>query len=971
MAARFALAGGDTSQAHAYWNEACRLMTAYGWHKDITIYEVLDPLPNLIAADPARARARLAQVQPACERVVLHTDRKSVRAAWTQWWTFLAKADPAALTRLAVPALLKRSGHVNDLYNGALEDLWRSWYQLADPIVASALRLALPMPLDDTDPAMAQRLADVADDSGTDLPGRLLTLVLARADERPLHHPASNSDEMIADDNTRVETLNTIAARIHAPQIGTTPPPAPWQAEQTRPARVRQPKSLDISRYSVAGFPRGAVGLARAIRTWRQRPYEPTSQDWSPERFANVIGYRLVELAESGNEQDATTALHSLAGALDTLDRSHLLNSLGEGLERHGQHRLAAVALTLAWTRARGNGGWMNFGGQTELDSLRRATQLDAKAAWATVAIEVTLVVAGSHHGSHGVSQALIHAAAAGGLAIKTPALDAAFAAWDEAHAVIAHRTPRMAEEDDPDERYTPPPRSETKNPTGEINTIFGEAIIGTMAHPGQENRRRALLAFEIVLLHRPDVMFAALAATLSALNEPALLSWLLKVIEDADTVTPTVGEHCQDALQHHANGPHLTVRALASRLLGSPSAPPVTAPDPALLDSRTLWRPNGNKPINDEAAGLVDALAGYRLTAAEDLLPHLTDAVVTRVEAAMADPDLMKAIGKEAQDLADTTHRRWADAFTGRHALVEDAVQRVAAGGRAALLAAGNPPADPAAWEYKLANLLVNDPWLPLAIERTRQPRPSVDMPPGSGDPIWVQARHAAPTARPGRPPNADLVITVASPPLESCDTVWAGRFRHWRMIASAEERVVLPVWPEQSDLLRRAGRDRALGLRQPDDNAGLNSRPFANESADTWFTPTPPLLDPVRPNTSLSLIGMDLDGDFSADMPYDLGVHSPLLVPTVLLKLILGLQPADEPFVLHDETGPALAMITWRSHYETSEYHLPWPRTSGTALLASPEAFNKLHAWGQGGLVIREIVHGDGSLAESEPKR
>jgi hypothetical protein len=88
-----------------------------------------------------------------------------------------------------------------------------------------------------------------------------------------------------------------------------------------------------------------------------------------------------------------------------------------------------------------------------------------------------------------------------------------------------------------------------------------------------------------------------------------------------------------------------------------------------------------------------------------------------------MAEPDLIKIIDDEARELADTNHRRWADAFTGRDALVEDAVQRAAAGGRAALLAAGRPPADSAAWEYALAGLLLNDPSLPLAIERTRQP--------------------------------------------------------------------------------------------------------------------------------------------------------------------------------------------------------------------------------------------------------
>ena len=97
----------------------------------------------------------------------------------------------------------------------------------------------------------------------------------------------------------------------------------------------------------------------------------------------------------------------------------------------------------------------MTFGGETELDSLRHATRLDADTAWAIVVSEVTLVVAGSHHGSYGVSQALIHASLAGGITTAAPPPDLAFAAWDEAHAVIALRTPRMADEDDPDEPYT------------------------------------------------------------------------------------------------------------------------------------------------------------------------------------------------------------------------------------------------------------------------------------------------------------------------------------------------------------------------------------------------------------------------------------------------------------------------------------------------------------------------------------
>ena len=254
-----------------------------------------------------------------------------------------------------------------------------------------------------------------------------------------------------------------------------------------------------------------------------------------------------------------------------------LLTSLGGGLEAHGQASLAAAAFSLAWTRTRGNGGWMTFGGETELDSLRHATRLDADTAWATVASEVTRIVAGSR-GSYGISQALIHASLVNGLTTQGAPHDAAFAAWDQAHSVIALRTPRMADEDDPDEPYAPP-QELVANTTGEIDVVFSEAVIGATAHPGQENRRRALLALEILLTHRPEAVAKALAATLPALDEPALLSWLLKVAADADAARPPVADLCHPVLQGHPTGPHLTARALDSRPLAHRAPPPPRAP--------------------------------------------------------------------------------------------------------------------------------------------------------------------------------------------------------------------------------------------------------------------------------------------------------------------------------------------------------------------------------------------------------
>ena len=68
VAARLALTADDRTEAQRHWTDACRLLIAYGWHKDITIYELLDPLPSLITVDPARVRVAVAKLQPLCER---------------------------------------------------------------------------------------------------------------------------------------------------------------------------------------------------------------------------------------------------------------------------------------------------------------------------------------------------------------------------------------------------------------------------------------------------------------------------------------------------------------------------------------------------------------------------------------------------------------------------------------------------------------------------------------------------------------------------------------------------------------------------------------------------------------------------------------------------------------------------------------------------------------------------------------
>jgi hypothetical protein len=794
-----------------------------------------------------------------------------------------------------------------------------------------------------------------------DLPGKLLNLLLARADERSLKE--SDTDETEAHRTAeRVEAFNAIAARVNAPQI------AIGQADRPRDTSRPSSEPPQPNDWVRASLPEGPAGIARAIRIWRQRPYTSTDSASDVDRFANAIGYRLVELADAGDESGAVAALHALAASTTHTKSDALLGFLGCGLERLGRSRLAAVTLALAWTSARGQGGWLAFGGQTELDSLRRASVLDPDTALATVTSEVSRV-AGGRGTTYGVIPALIVALIEGALVAGAEPLDTAFAAWDEAHAVIATRTPRMGDDDDPDEPYLPEALAHEATAPASIDLVFAKAIIGTLAHPGQESRRRALLSLTILLATEPDTAAAALGESLPSLTEPAVLSWLLKIVDDAaEPARRAIARACHDTLEALARGPHLTVRALAAHLLGQQAPePPMTTPNPSLLHAGDeLWLPDGAGTPNSDAAAMVAMLAGERLTAAEAVLPFLGTAVTARIEQTLAEPGVAQAIDQEHQELSDRTHRRWADAFTGRPSLLEDILQRTAAGGRASLVAAGMPPADPAAWEYDLARLLVNDPALPLAIEATRRPRINVPPPPGPGDPSWsnVQPEWQPLTTRTAR---AVLVITSLIAPPESCAVLESGLFQGWRVLAVSEEHSFDGPGSARHPL-RVATRSQAVELRLPDDRTGLGSQPFAAGHFSDWLLAAPPQPPARVPHHSGPLIAMDTEGVGNSldDARLGLGVHQPLLAPTSLLRAALGLR-SDGHLVLYDDHGPALALITWRSHYQMG-YHLPWPRRLGSALVVSPSAFERLLSWGEGYLSLRKVIKGSPTFTKPE---
>jgi hypothetical protein len=691
------------------------------------------------------------------------------------------------------------------------------------------------------------------------------------------------------------------------------------------------------------------------------------------DRYASMVGYRLIELADSGRGDEASAVLDTLCGPSDYPEGTRLMSALAEGFERHGRTALAARAHALTWTRNRGGGGWLSFGGKTALENLRRATALDATATVGVIADEAERAVATYRYGTNGITQALIFAFASAALHVPSAKpLDVAFSIWDEACAVIEHRAPRTDASDDPDQPYTPPDPDSGSQLVGDLDAAFALATIGGLGHAWREAKRRSFLAVQALIVMRPTVAAPAIATALASLSDPATLTWLLCLLEHHTEAREAIVVRCTPQLQTLAQGPHLAIRATARRLLPADSTPSQLGPsDASLLESTSPLIVTEPQSVNrDELAErLVSEVAGARLLEAEPLLPGLADAVLTRVRRELHAEKYTARLDAQRRAYFDRVDREYPDAYLAPEQTTEEALQRTAAGGRAARLAAAMPIGDPASWEDRLADAIAEDPRLPLELEATRHPRPPIPPPPGPEHPYWEAIATAAQGSPSGFPAltgaklhGTSLAATTSVAAATSVPTQIGGPYDGWRIIAAAEGCHYSRAYPARG--YHTAIRYAAIEIRADGDHAALDVPPFAEENIRTWKTASPsgqvaPPLADTQP-----LLGIDRDLAAAGDAASGLGLPAAVLTPTAALITSSHLHPGPL-MTMADTAGPCIALIIWRTCYKRSRYHLARPCMTGCAVVLRPDLLAQLSEYARAPLSFREYISGDRELA------
>ncbi|GAA2476591.1 hypothetical protein GCM10010422_20310 [Streptomyces graminearus] len=594
--ARLSLACGDPDEAQRCWERAARYMSAYGGHKDITIDELLDPLPQLVQADPVQARVRLACTQPLVYLVAERTDGRGTAGTPQEWWRLLARLDPRAAAQLAAQVLLTEPGLPDARVDAAHQQLLAMQADSADPVVLAALRIAAGSRGRrlDTDIALLGRLADLpGDDAAHAL--RLLP-VLANAitstyDDQTLIHASHLAGD-----------APTPALRAAAQRLGGEGGPS-WAPRSPVPSKASRNSSGFKGRYPTGAYlhaqqrpllPVGAAGMLAAVRDCSSKAYDdPPGPRWSADALANAIGWRLVEITERQGSDAAAQLLHRIAQEMNASGPVAVLADVAAGLHLRQNIApdvfgpLAATAGMLAYTTIRGGGGWRCFAGNDRLELWQQAYTADAAVAGQDLAGQVANAVANpSYSRTIGVSQALVSAFAIQPPDDSRPPAADALACWDAAYEVIAHRLPGDAHLGD--DAYHPVPEPATQQ---DIDAALCQLALATVALPERGDKRRALLAATVLLAGRPRQTQAALAHVLSFDLGAGPLTWLLTVLHSHLPDGP-LDAALHEQLVALCSSDMLSVRVEASAVLTraghQPPFPPATAAHRALAHTIT-----------------------------------------------------------------------------------------------------------------------------------------------------------------------------------------------------------------------------------------------------------------------------------------------------------------------------------------------------------------------------------------------
>lgn len=474
-------------EAASSWRRATQFLAAYGHHKDITIFELLESAPVLAGSGRAEALEAIASTQTMTEALLDHTDGRATGNAINVWFRAVADID----VTLGIQLLAQARHGTRDAFGRYLEEAFEMCLSrvadLASPSVRAWCWALVPFEPDyDGD---GERLARAKIEAATEFCN-----IDADAGAVVLRLVASQ----IANDarghfSTAVKWLSTQQAVPFDLEVSETDP------EDSKALPNGEPPQLEerLSRQFPGPLLPNAHDYRAAlvgVRHWTERTYHDAPQFQSGQLVIG-LGFRLLQLAEEGKSGLAVRLLKELARCRWFSEEEPPLVGIAEGLALHGATELAAVAYALAYARARGQGGWSPMGDAHHEHLLNHAVELDKEVALQIFAQEI-VEVASEWPGSMGITRAMVERLASLG------DHDAARRVWWAAFEVVEKRIPLR-----PDAPTVFPRLADEVTLNWSVNEALCALVLTELHDPRIQRKLQGLLALHCLIDVEPSAL--------------------------------------------------------------------------------------------------------------------------------------------------------------------------------------------------------------------------------------------------------------------------------------------------------------------------------------------------------------------------------------------------------------------------------------------------------------------------------
>lgn len=534
---------GNIELAKQFWQQAAVHLCAYGFRKDLTLLELIESTPSLAKINKQKAINLLLLTQFLVNGVIAHTDGKETQYMPIYWIKALSKVNEIAAITLLSNSLNQHGGLIDWRYEDSLGSILSVIQNLGDPLIVAFIKATLPFAgnLNDAEERLSVicRLFDQNESKGKSL----IKIVAAQ-----IHGDCQQFDLKAY---SKVEQVSS--------KFGITIPQASRSIETERKQQSPYKEPLDpfieFRQQPIVFSIASSLDIMNVIRSRRRAFWN--NNKLTHYSFLNNFGYRLVELIDTGNEDEAKYLIRIFARETYFETDATPLADLGEGFERLDHKHFAAFAFSLAYAYSRDPWGRGSLGEEKHLPWLMHATYLSKDITHETLAEEVAYIInQKSFYG--GISKHLIK---------FIPKIEEreeiAFDIWQASYEVIQHRLPNNKTDRSVFKILEP---IETAEFTTDESAIF--LLLSRISHPELNRKTTALVGFASLVETSANLTVKPLKHFLN-LNTPISSALLvLKVILEMEPKPYWITTAIKDELKRLLGSQMFGLRVLAQMLL-------------------------------------------------------------------------------------------------------------------------------------------------------------------------------------------------------------------------------------------------------------------------------------------------------------------------------------------------------------------------------------------------------------------